>query len=261
MELQGAGRRRVRAAAIAVGLPVLGAAATVGLWWLAIAAFDIQSYVAPTPGQVASAFARMPGYLVDGAWVTLLETLEGFGLAVAAGVLAGMALASSRLVEQALYPSLVALNAVPKLALGSLLTVWMGFGQAPKVVMVVLMCFFPIVLATVAGLTSTPAELAELARSLSASRWQAFTKVRLPAALPQIFVGLKTAMPLAVIGAAIAELFGSTAGLGFVIYTAGSDTAVTFAAIGLLALMSIVLFYAVVVVERLLLPWVRETTA
>jgi NitT/TauT family transport system permease protein len=241
-------------------LPLAGAVATVGLWWLVIVAFDVQSYVAPTPREVAAVFGRLPGYLADNTRVTLLETLAGFGLAVLAGVLIGAALASSRWVEEAMYPSLVALNAVPKLALGSLLTVWLGFGQAPKVVMVVLMCFFPVVLATVGGLTRTPAELAELARSLSASRWQAFTKVRLPAALPQIFVGLKTAMPLAVIGAAIAELFGSTAGLGFVIYTAGSDTAVTFAAIVLLAALSIVLFYAVVVAERLLLPWVRETT-
>jgi NitT/TauT family transport system permease protein len=123
------------------------------------------------------------------------------------------------------------------------------------------MCFFPIVLATATGLTRTPAELVELTRALSASRWQAFAKIRLPAALPQVFVGLKVAMPLAVIGALVGELFGSTAGLGFVIQTAGADTALSFAAIVLLALMSIVLFYVLVAVERLLVPWIPETTA
>lgn len=252
------GRRSAIAAA--VGLPVLGTVGTVVLWWLVVVAFEVESYLVPTPGQVTSAFTRMPGYLLDNARVTLVETLAGFALTVAGGLVLGGLLAASRLLEQALYPVLVALNAVPKLAFAPLLVVWMGFGHAPKIVMVVLMCFFPVVLATVAGLTSTPKDLVELARSLSASRRQTFVKVRLRAALPQIFVGLKTAMPLAVIGALVGELFGASEGLGYVIQNAGGDTALAFAAIALLAVMSIVLFYVLVVAERLLLPWVRETT-
>jgi NitT/TauT family transport system permease protein len=244
----------------AVGLPLLGTVGAVLLWWLAIVVFRLESYIIPTPRAVASAFSRMPGYLFQNALVTLQETVIGFALTVAVGMLIGVALASSHLVEQATYPVLVALNAVPKLAFAPLLVIWMGFGHAPKVVMVGLMCFFPVVLATVAGLTSTPADLAELARSLSASRWQTFVKVRLKSALPQIFIGLKTAMPLAVIGALVGELFGATEGLGFVIQNVGPDTALAYAAIALLALMSIVLFYLLVVVERLMLPWVRETT-
>lgn len=248
-------------AVAAIGLPVGGAVATVGLWWLVIIAFGIESYVAPTPPEVAAAFGRMPGYLLENAWVTLVETLLGFGITIVAGALVGTVLAGSRSVERAFMPTLVALNAVPKLAFATLLIVWMGYGRGPKVVMVILMCFFPIVLATATGLTRTPAELVELTRALSASRWQAFAKIRLPAALPQVFVGLKVAMPLAVIGALVGELFGSTAGLGFVIQTAGADTALSFAAIVLLALMSIVLFYVLVAVERLLVPWIPETTA
>lgn len=247
--------------AVALGMPALGTAATVGLWWLAIVTLDIKSFIVPAPQAVLFAFNRLDGYLLDNTWITLIETLQGFGLTVLVAVLIGAVLASSRHVEQAMYPVLVALNAVPKLAFAPLLIVWMGFGSGPKVVMVVLMCFFPIVLATAVGLTSTSAELVELARSLTASRWQTLIKLRLPAALPQIFVGIKTAMPLAVIGALVGELFGSTAGLGFVIQNAGADTAVAFAAIALLAAMSIVLFYLVVIVERLLLPWVRETAS
>jgi NitT/TauT family transport system permease protein len=243
-----------------IGLPLIGTVAAVLVWWLAVVAFDIQSYIVPPPSAVASAFARMPGYLTDNAWVTLQETLVGFLLTALGGTMVGIALATSRLVEQALYPVLVALNAVPKLAFAPLLLVWMGFGHGPKVVMVVLMCFFPVVLSTVTGLTSTPADLAELARSLSASRWQTFVKVRLWSALPQIFVGFKTAMPLAVIGALVGELFGATAGLGYVIQNAGPDTAVAFAAIAALAVLSIVLFYVLVVLERLMLPWVKGTT-
>jgi NitT/TauT family transport system permease protein len=126
--------------------------------------------------------------------------------------------------------------------------------------MAILLCFFPIVLAVVTGLSRTPADLAELAQSLSAGRWQTFAKVRLPSAMPQIFVGLKVGLPLAVIGALLGELFGAGAGLGYIIVTAGSDTALSFAAIALVAAMSIVLYYLLVLIEVLLLPWVKETT-
>jgi NitT/TauT family transport system permease protein len=252
---------RVATVAATVGLPLAGAAGFVALWWLAIPVFDIQPYIVPTPAAVVAAFAESPGSLTVNAWVTLTETIIGFGLTVVGGLLIGLALSSSTVVERAIYPVLVALHAVPKLAFAPLLIVWMGFGAGPKVVMVVLMCFFPIVLATTTGLTSTAADLVELSHSLAASRWQTFVKVRLPAALPQIFVGLKTAIPLAVIGALVGELFGADAGLGYVIVSATSDTALAFAAIALLAAMSIALFYALVVAERLLLPWVGETTA
>jgi NitT/TauT family transport system permease protein len=255
-------KRRPRLAVTAsVSLPLAGVGATIALWWLAILVFDIQSFILPTPGAVVSALGTDPGYLLDNAWVTLTETLQGYGLAVVAGILIGTVLASSRVVERAMYPQLVALNSVPKLAFAPLFVVWLGWGQGPKVFMAVLMCFFPIVLATVTGLTTTPTDLVEMSRSLSASRWQMFIKVRLPAALPQIFIGLKAAMPLAVIGALVGELLGSDSGLGFVIQNATSNTALAFAAIVLLAAMSIVLYYAVVAVERVLLPWVRETTA
>jgi NitT/TauT family transport system permease protein len=245
---------------VALALPVLGAAATVGLWWLTMIVFGVESYLAPTPPEVVAAFARLPGYLLGHAWTTFAETVLGFGITVGLGLLVGAVLAASRTVERAFMPTLVALNAVPKLAFAPLLVVWMGFGRGPKVVMVIMICFFPVVLSVATGLTRTPADLAELARSLTASRWQAFAHVRLPAALPQIFVGLKVAMPLAVIGALVGELSGATAGLGFVIQNAGPDTATAFAAIVLLAVLSVGLFYAIVAVERLLLPWVRETT-
>jgi NitT/TauT family transport system permease protein len=245
----------------AVALALLGGAVSIGLWWLAIIVFGIESYTAPTPPAVVTAFTQMPGYLFDNALITLTTTAEGFGITVALGVLIGAALGSSRTLERAFMPSLVALNAVPKMAFGPLLLVWLGVGRTPSVVMAVLLCFFPIVLAVITGLSRTPAELAELARSLSASRWQTFAKVRLPGALPQIFMGLKVGLPLAVIGALLGELFGAGAGLGFIIVTAGSDTALSFAAIALVAAMSIILYYTLVLIELIMLPWVRETTA
>lgn len=247
----------------AVGLPLLGTAVAVAVWWLATIVFDIRSFIVPAPPEVAKAFDRLGGYLIENLWVTLGETLQGYALAVILGLSLGLVITSSRVLEQMLYPMMLALNAIPKPALAPLLVVWMGFGPEPKIVMVVLICFFPIVLASATGFATTPADHVELVRSLDASRWQTFRKVRLPAALPQIFIGLKTAMPLAVIGAVIAELVGADAGLGYVINQAGgsADTALAFAAIVLLGLMAIVLFYTLVAVERLLLPWVRQTSA
>ncbi|GIF01377.1 ABC transporter permease [Paractinoplanes rishiriensis] len=244
----------------AVALAVIGGAVSIGLWWLAIIVFEIESYTAPTPPEVVEAFSRMPGYLFDNAWITFLATVQGFGITIVLGLVIGGVLGSSRTLERAFMPSLVALNAVPKMAFGPLLLVWLGVGRAPSVVMAVLLCFFPIVLAVITGLSRTPAELAELARSLSAGRLQTFLKVRFPSALPQIFVGLKVGLPLAVIGALLGELFGAGAGLGYIITTAGSDTALSFAAIALVAAMSIVLYYILVLIELILLPWVKETT-
>ena len=130
-------------------------------------------------------------------------------------------------------PLLVAVNAVPKITIGPLLVVALGWGQTPILTMVFLLCFFPIVLSTATGLTTTPADLAELARSLDASCWQTFRKVRFPAAVPQIFVGLKVAMPLAAIGAVIGEFQAGEGGLGYVItqYAGMGDTATAWAAI------------------------------
>ena len=252
--------QRSTGAPVAVLLGILGAVIFVGAWWLALIVLGIESYLAPTPSAVLGAFTRETQYLLENALVTLTETAEGFGLAVVAGVAIGTLLAGSRLIEQTFMPTLVALNAVPKLAFAPLLMVWMGFGPGPKIMLAALMCSFPIILSTTAGLVSTPADLAEMARSMSASRMQMFGRIRLPGALPQIFVGLKVAMPLAVIGALVGELFGATEGLGFVIQNSGSDTAMTFAAIALLSAMSIVLFYAIVLIERLALPWFKGTT-
>ncbi|MEV0393469.1 ABC transporter permease [Polymorphospora rubra] len=257
-------RRKGGGSAAAVGLPALGLVVALTVWWLVTSVFNlIHPVVLPPPQAVLSAFNAAPTRLLEATLATTLETVIGFLLSTVAGVLIGLALASSRLVERMFSPLLVAVNAVPKIALGPLLVVSLGWGQKPILTMVFLLCFFPIVLSTATGLTSTPADLAELARSLDASRWQAFRKVRLPAALPQIFVGLKVAMPLAAIGAVIGEFQAGEGGLGYeIVQTSGvGDSATAWAAIILIALMSIVLYFALVLIERLALPWVRETTS
>lgn len=240
-----------------VVLPTLGLVAVIGLWWLATIVFSIDKFLVPSPKDVLDAFLGQSTFLLEQTWVTLVETVEGFALAVVVGIPIAMLIASSRLLERTIYPLLLAVNAVPKIAIAPILVVWMGFGQLPKIVMVFLLCFFPIVISTAAGLQSTPSELTELIRSYNASHMQAFFKVRFPYALPQVMVGLKTAISLAVIGAVIAEFVGADAGLGFVIVQSGAsaDTPLAFAAMTVLGIISIALFYGLAAIEKVALPW------
>jgi NitT/TauT family transport system permease protein len=241
------------------GVPALGGLISIGLWWSITAFFHIRPYFVPSPLDIAVSFRNSAGYLLEELAVTLMETLVGFAVGAVAGLVISVVLTASRTIERATLPTLVALNSVPKVAIAPLLTVWLGFGFEPKVLMVVLICFFPVVVSTMSGLTSTPSELIELASSLSANWWQTYVKVRLRWALPQIFVGMKLATSLAVIGAVVAEISSPQHGLGAVIVLSGSssDTPLAFAAITLLALLSVALFYLVVGLERWLLPWAR----
>ena len=243
-------------------LPTAGALTVLAVWWLSTIAFDINPFILPAPPDIVRRFAELPGFLLHQTWSTLAETLAGFGLAVVVGLLTAVLLTASRTVERAVLPLLVAANAVPKIAVAPLLVVWLGFGPVPKIAMVVMIAFFPIVVAAMSGLTSTPIELAELARSLTASRLQTFVKLRIPWALPQIFVGLKLAVTLAVVGAVVGEFAGGDQGLGYVIVASGAsaDTPLAFAAMTLLSVISVLLFYVMVVLEHLLLPWAREIT-
>lgn len=256
-------RRRMGGLLVRVVLPALTLVGLVGIWWLATIVFGWEKFIVPTPLDVWEEAKLQRDMLPDHFRTTLVETLQGFALAIAIGVPFAVAIAYSRLLELTIYPALVALNAIPKIAIAPLLVIWMGFGAGPKIAMVVLICFFPIVISTATGLKSTPAELVELARSLSASSFQQFLKVRFPAALPYVFVGLKVAIALAVIGAVVGEFVGATEGLGYLIIASGqnANTTLAFVAIALLSLMSIVLFYAVVLVERLVVRWSAETRA
>jgi NitT/TauT family transport system permease protein len=243
-----------------ITLPIIGAVAAVAAWWAITELFHIRTFFLPAPPDIVDAFRIQPSYLLQETWQTVKETLIGFAIATAAGLIIAIAVTASRTIERATLPLFVGLNAVPKVAVAPLLVVWLGFGDAPKIVMVALISFFPILVATMAGLGSTPTDLSELSRSLSASRGQTYVKIRLPWALPQIFVGLKLGISLAVVGAVVAEIASPQQGLGAVILLSGQnlDTPLAFAAIVLLALISVALFYLVVGVERLLLPWAKE---
>lgn len=239
--------------------PVLTFVLLVAAWEAATRVFGWPVWLVPGPLDVAEALNERRGLLPRQLWVTFLESAAGFALSVVVGIPLAVAIASSRLLERTIYPILLGLNAVPKIAIAPILILWMGFGYGPKILVSFLLCVFPVVISTATGLRSTPAELVELTRSLCASPAQVFVKARLPAALPHVFVGLKVAISLAVIGAVIGEFVGSSEGLGWVIVNSGAnvDTSLAFAAMVLLSLLSIVLFYALVALERLLIPWAR----
>lgn len=251
---------RYGSVALRIVLPTLTLVALIGLWWLAAIVFDWPSYIVPTPLEVADEIVDRWSFLMSNFWTTLGEALLGFALAIAIAVPFAVAITYSRVLELTIYPALVALNAVPKIAIAPLLVIWMGFDLGPKVVMVILISFFPILISTTTGLKSTPAELLELSRSLPSSPLQEFVRFRFPWSLPHVFVGLKVAIALAVIGAVVGEFVGATKGLGYVIVASGqsADTTLAFAAVVLLSVMSILLFYAVALVQHLIVPWSEE---
>jgi NitT/TauT family transport system permease protein len=241
-------------------LPASTIAALVALWWIAAVAFGWSKFIVPSPEDVWDELLTQRGLLPGHFWVTLKETMLGFGAAIVIGVPTAIAIAFSRLFGAMVEPVLVAFNSVPKIAIAPIFVIWMGFDIAPKIAMVVLLCFFPIVLSTAVGLKSTPPEFLDLVRSLSPSKRQLFIRVRVPAALPHIFVGLKLAITLAVIGAVVGEFVGATEGLGYVIVASGqnANTALAFASMVLLGLMSMGLFYAIAAIERIVVPWAEH---
>jgi NitT/TauT family transport system permease protein len=158
----------------------------------------------------------------------------------------------SVLLRRTLYPILLALQSIPKVALAPLITLWVGFGLWPKVVVVFLVCFFPVIVNTVAGLEAAPQPMIDLMRSMCAGHWQIFRRVRVPVAIPHFLVGCKIAVTFAVIGAVIAEFVGSEEGLGYLILTASSQsqTALAFAALTVLTILSVALYYLTEMIER-----------
>ncbi|WP_369824575.1 ABC transporter permease [Cellulosimicrobium sp. CUA-896] len=156
-----------------------------------------------------------------------------------------------------MYPLILFAQVIPKIAIAPILVVWFGFGLTPKIVLAVLIAFFPVVVSAVAGLRSTDPELLELSATMGASRWKTFRKIRFPGALPQLMSGLKVAVTLAVVGAVVGEFVGADRGLGYVLLLASGnlDAPLLFADLILMSLIGVVLFLLVELLERLLIPW------
>lgn len=255
----GGGRSRPGSRAARIAAPVGFALLALALWQLYCALSGVSEATLPRPTQVAEALWDQWGPLALGhnTWVTASEILIGYLLAVVVGVALAALIRSSLLIERALYPWLVVSQMVPIPALAPLLVLWTGFDLRPKILVIALVSFFPIAVSTIDGLRAVDPQLLRLLRTMRASAWQRFRYARVPAAVPSVFSGLKIAAALSVIGAVFAEWVGSSEGLGYLILVLNNatETAAMFAVIFLLACLGIALFGAVLLLQRLLLPW------
>ena len=226
-------------------------------WQYAIDIFGIPAYILPRPSEIVTRGWADIDRLLYYTYVTAVESLLGYLVAIAIAVPLGLAIAFSSFLRRTIYPFFVSLEMTPKIAFAPLFISWLGFGLLPKVIIVFLVCFFPVVLNAILAFGSLSEELVRFIRATGASPWRAFFKVRLPAALPQCFVGFKYAAINATVGATIAEFIGSDQGLGFYIQivTGNMRPDLAFAGIFLLTLLGLALFGAVTLIERWVIPW------
>lgn len=245
-----------------MGLPGLAAlvslAGVILFWELAVRLFAVPSYLLPSPSSIFNAFSSIG---IDRwglhLWATLRVAMIGYVLSIAIAIPLAIVMMRSPLLSKTLYPLLVVIQSTPVVAVAPIIIVVLGAGDAPRVVITCLITFFPLVVSTATGLAATPPELIELSRSLRAPAFREITQIRLPFAVPYIFSALKISITLAVIGAVVAEFCASEAGVGYFIQFSTSLFKLPQAWAGLfvLAALSLILFQAVLLVQKLLFPW------
>jgi NitT/TauT family transport system permease protein len=226
-------------------------------WEMAVTVFKIPRYILPSLSSVIRQLVKNWELIWQYTLVTGMEAFIGFTIAVALGVPLAMLTGFSRILRQTFYPFAVALEMVPKIAFAPLFVVWFGFGFLPKMIIVFLVCFFPILLNGILGFTSLSPEMGHFSRSTGADGLTMFWKIRVPAAMPELFVGIKGAAVNATVGATIAEWVGGDAGLGYYIQIATGQLRMdlAYAIIFMLALVGLLLFYFVILLEKRIIPW------
>ena len=237
--------------------PLAGIAAFLVMWEVLVRLLHVPDYVLPAPTVILANVGTNWRSLVYAAGYTVQPMLAGFVLAVVLGVLIALAIAFSRPVQAVAYPLLVFLQIVPKIAVAPLFIIWFGFGLTPKILLVFLLSFFPIVVAAITAFRSIEPEIIELVRSTGAGRLRTFRMVQLPHALPALFGGFKVAAALSATAAVVAEFVASDRGLGYLLmeYNGNLDTAGSFAAIFTLSALGLLLYGAVELLEGWAVPW------
>lgn len=230
------------------------------VWTAVVEVFDIKAYLLPLPADIASAIWNDLGsgsFWTENFLTTLTEVLAGFGLAVGVSLILGPLMLAHPLVERTLYPYVVAIETVPKIALAPLLLIWMGYGTQSKIVIAGLVAFFPMLVNVIAGLKATDENQLQLMRSLRAGWWTRLIKLRLPAAIPFILAGLNIAMVFSVIGAIVAEFLGSANGLGSLVLQRQRtvDVSGVFSVLVFLSLMGTALFLVLRLLSRRFAFW------
>jgi NitT/TauT family transport system permease protein len=240
--------------------PALVFVALIALWWAAVAIGKVPAFLLPPPEDVLPLIIDKWESLFGHSIVTLEEIFMGFGLSVVTAIPMGLLIALSPTAKRMLYPLLVFIQLVPKIAIAPLFVVWLGFGLTSKVMLTLLLTFFPLLLASIAGFQILDQRLLYLTRSMGATTWQTFRYLRFPAALPVIFGGLKTSATIAATAAIVAEFVGSNKGLGYMLLqgTANLDTTLVFAILFLLTIIGLALNTVVEIVEYIITPWQRS---
>jgi NitT/TauT family transport system permease protein len=227
------------------------------IWEFAVHLTGVKEYLLPPPSKVWTEFLKRWPTVMDGAIVTTQEIIAGYLLAIVVSIPLALAVAYSRFVETAIYPVVVFLQIIPKIAIAPLFIIWFGFGFTPKLLLVFLLSFFPIVVSSIAGFKAVDPEIMDFARTTGASGWKMFFKIRLPQALPDIFTGLKVGAALSATAAVVAEFVASDRGLGYLLlqYNGNLETPMVFAIVVLLSLIGLAVYYVVEIIERIAIPW------
>jgi NitT/TauT family transport system permease protein len=240
-------------------LPPLTFVGMVALWWGAVELFRIPAYLLPGPQSVFARLVTDSALLWTHSKVTLTEILLGFGVTIVTAIPLGLLIALSPLSKQLVYPPIMLMQLVPKIAVAPLFLVWLGFGMESKVLLTVLLTFFPLLIASISGFQILDDRLLYLTRSMGATSWQTFRFLRFPAALPVIFSGVKTSATIAATAAIVAEFVGANKGLGYVLLrgTSTMDIELVFAVLVVLTLIGVAINYAVEFCEWAMTPWQR----
>jgi NitT/TauT family transport system permease protein len=249
--------RAIKVGLIKNVLPLAGIVTFLAVWQLVVIIYKMPPYLLPTPTAIAASFIDEFPTLLSNGWVTVYEMLVGYAMAVGIAIPLAIAITSSRRFNEFVMPTILFFQIVPKVAIAPLFLVWFGVGSTPKILVAFLISFFPIVIDTAVGLRSMSTEMADLARSMGATRLQIFTKFRLPTSLPYLFSGLKVAATLAIAGTVVGEFVGADSGLGYLLLVTNSnlETALIFATIVALTIIGLVFYYIVELLEGLLIPW------
>ncbi len=238
-------------------IPFIFVLAVLILWELIVNLGLVERYILPAPTDIIAALIANSSDLINHTAVTFFEGLSGLGVAIILSLVMAVVMDLFPVVKKAIYPVLVMSQTVPIIVIAPLLAMWFGFGIAPKIFVVVLVCFFPITVNLIEGLQGVDGELINLVRSMGASKSQIFTKIKFPSALPYFFSGLKMAATYSIMGAVIGEWLGGKSGLGVYMLRARHAFALdlVFASIVVIVMVSIALFYSITVVQRLVMPW------
>lgn len=251
-------------AAVAYYMPAtLVILALLVLWQLAVDLLQVKQYILPSPWSALQALDRPTHRWPANFLATLYSVLGAFVLSALLGIALAVAIVWNRLLMRTIMPVLVLFNTLPKIALAPLFILWLGYGIWPNIVIGTTIAFFPMVVNTAIGLAAAEPEIIDLVRTLRATRWQVFAKIRFPNAVPYIFAGLKLNATMSVTGAIVGEFVASELGLGALIISAGVtlETQTIFASLMLISLLGLALYGLVVLAEQLVAPWAQREDA